>query len=129
MSFANDHKSKNNEKQNKVSPSSNQFSKNDIKKETNSNQDFILHLQRTIGNQAVQRLMHSNIKFDFSKIAIQPKLKLSQPGDGYEQEADRVAEHIVHMPERQSTPVCPCGGGCPRCITQQSILTHTLQKK
>lgn len=58
-----------------------------------------IHLQRAIGNQAVQRLMRPNASggFDFAKIAIQPKLKISQPRDEYEQEADRVAEEIMKM--------------------------------
>jgi hypothetical protein len=50
--------------------------------------DSIIHLQRTIGKQAVQRLMSTNVPFNFAKIDIQPKLKVSQPGDPYEQEAD-----------------------------------------
>jgi hypothetical protein len=61
----------------------------------------IIHLQRTIGNQAVQKLLRSNNTsggFDFAKIGIQPKLKVSQPGDAYEQEADRVAEQVMRMP-------------------------------
>ncbi len=51
----------------------------------------ILFLQRTIGNQAVQRMMKSG--------AIQAKFKIGQPGDKYEQEADRVAEQVMRMPE------------------------------
>lgn len=51
----------------------------------------ILNLQRTIGNQAVQRLFKSGI--------IQAKLRIGQPGDVYEQEADRVAEQVMRMPE------------------------------
>ena len=43
------------------------------------------HLQRTYGNRHLQRL-------------IQAKLKISHPGDKYEQEADRVAEQMA-MPE------------------------------
>jgi hypothetical protein len=65
----------------------------------------IIHLQRTIGNQAVQKLLRSNNTsggFDFAKIGIQPKLKVSQPGDAYEQEADRVAEQVMRMPTRNS---------------------------
>jgi hypothetical protein len=55
----------------------------------------IVHLQRTIGNQALQRLLHSNTRFDFARIGIHAKLNVSQPGNIYEQEADRVAEgHI-----------------------------------
>ena len=82
----------------------------------------ILHLQRTIGNQAVQRLQQSNAEernntltgtisphfgHDFSRIpihppaagAIQTKLAINKPGDKYEQEADRVADKVMRMPE------------------------------
>jgi len=52
--------------------------------------DQILYLQRTIGNQAVQRLIKSG--------ALQAKLKIGQPGDKYEQEADRVADTVMTMP-------------------------------
>ncbi len=53
--------------------------------------DRILFLQRTIGNQAVQRLIKSG--------TLQTKLKIGQPGDKYEQEADRVADAVMRMPE------------------------------
>jgi len=53
--------------------------------------DQILFLQRTIGNQAVQRLIKSG--------ALQAKLRIGQPGDKYEQEADRVADAVMRMPE------------------------------
>lgn len=97
--------------------------------------NYIFHLQRTIGNQAVQRLMRSNTRFSFANISIndnnivqrkpsicscdggcprcsiektiennrsgdpiiQLKLKISQPGDAYEQEADRIAEQVMKM--------------------------------
>ncbi|MCP4115374.1 MAG: DUF4157 domain-containing protein [Desulfobacteraceae bacterium] len=52
---------------------------------------YIHHLQRTIGNRAVQRL-------------IQAKLDVSQPGDAYEQEADQFARRIVTMPTPQAQP-------------------------
>lgn len=65
----------------------------------------ILHLQRTIGNQAVQRLILSSgtAVFDFAKIGIHPKLKVSQPSDPSEQEADRIAEQIMRMSEPEPT--------------------------
>ena len=53
--------------------------------------DRILYLQRTAGNQAVLRLMRSG--------ALQAKLRIGQPGDMYEQEADRVADAVIRMPE------------------------------
>jgi len=60
----------------------------------------ILYLQRTIGNQAVQRMVKSG--------ALQAKLRIGQPGDVYEQEADRVADAVMRMPEpgvqRQEEP-------------------------
>jgi exonuclease VII small subunit len=46
----------------------------------------ILRLQQIIGNRAVTKL-------------IQAKLKVSQPGDVFEQEADRVADQVMRMPE------------------------------
>jgi hypothetical protein len=45
----------------------------------------ILNLQKAIGNQAVGQF-------------IQTKLKIGQPGDKYEQEADRVADTVMGMP-------------------------------
>ena len=63
----------------------------DFSQSANSSVDHILHLQRTIGNQAVQRLFQSG--------AIQTKLKFGQPGDKSEQEADRVADQVVGMPD------------------------------
>jgi len=57
----------------------------------NSHVDRILFLQRTIGNQAVQRLIKSG--------ALQAKLRIGQTGDVYEQEADRVADAVMRMPE------------------------------
>ena len=53
----------------------------------------ILYLQRTAGNQAVQRLVRSGM--------LQAKLRIGQPGDNYEQKADQVAEHVMRMPEPQ----------------------------
>ena len=40
-----------------------------------------------------------NVSFDFNRMAIQPKLNINTPGDQYEQEADRVADQIMQMPE------------------------------
>jgi len=59
---------------------------------TNSPADRIMFLQRTVGNQAVQRLIKSG--------TLQAKLRIGQPGDKYEQEADRVADEVMRMPEQ-----------------------------
>jgi Domain of unknown function (DUF4157) len=59
--------------------------------------DGIDHLHQPIGSQAVQRLIDSNTAFDFARIAIQPKMKISQPTDSYEEEADRLADQVMTM--------------------------------
>ena len=48
-------------------------------------------------NRSSQMPVNSNVSFKFADI--HTKLKVSQPGDEYEQEADRVAEHIVGIKE------------------------------
>jgi len=54
----------------------------------------LLKVQQTAGNRALGSM-------------IQAKLKVSEPGDAYEQEADRVADHVMRMadpsPEAQVT--------------------------
>ncbi|WHZ15366.1 MAG: hypothetical protein OJF52_002210 [Nitrospira sp.] len=54
-------------------------------------------LQRAIGNQAVGRLLRSR--------SIQAKPQISQPGDLYEQEADRAAERVVRGERVLSAPL------------------------
>lgn len=104
----------------------------------------ILHLQRTIGNQAVLRLLEANpevlevesdttastrFAHDFSRIPIfkpspiqiQPKLTVNTPGDVYEQEANRVADQVMRMPDSQLQGDCACGGGCPKCRNVQDV--------
>jgi hypothetical protein len=49
----------------------------------------LTRIQQALGNQAVGRL-------------IQAKLNLNQPGDEYEQEADRIADTVMRMPALQS---------------------------
>jgi hypothetical protein len=98
----------------------------------------VLHLQRTIGNQAALRLpgaeaegldaisraeASANFAHDFSRIplhapapiTIQPKLTINTPGDIYEQEADHVAEQVMRMPEPNIEGGRACGGGCSAC--------------
>jgi hypothetical protein len=100
----------------------------------------ILHLQRTISNQAVQRMLQTHAQeleagftgmatprfgHDLSRIpihrraagAIQTKLAINEPGDSYEQEADRVADQIMSVDEAHPQPKddCACGGKCAEC--------------
>jgi len=84
----------------------------------------ILFLQRTIGNQAVQRLIKSG--------TLQAKLKIGQPGDKYEQEADRVADAVMRMPEPHavSSDTPHIQSACPTCeeekLRQQPIEEEEL---
>jgi len=113
----------------------------------------ILKLQRTIGNQAVLRLFQGyaeernalltgtelpHLGRDCARIpigppkagALQTKLAFNKPGDEYEQEADRVAEHVMRMPEPHVQGACPCGGGCPKCQTEsRAHARQSLQTK
>jgi hypothetical protein len=51
--------------------------------------------KQRMDNQFVSKPYWSSIDFNFGNI--QTKLKVSQPGDIYEQEADRVAEQVMRM--------------------------------
>jgi hypothetical protein len=108
----------------------------------------ILHLQRTIRNQAVQRLLGQAEPDDFearfsikevtrfahkfsqipvhatSPAGVQAKLTVSAPGDSYEQEADRASEQVMRSPEPQLQHACPCSGGCTKCQTEQPGREH-----
>src|SRR5262249_8796998 len=74
-------------------------------------------LQRALGNQGMLRLLESG--------GLQAKLRVSQPGDGDEQEADRAAEHIVSS---QAAPrlqrKCACGGTCASCQEEEQQVIH-----
>lgn len=110
----------------------------------------ILQLQRSIGNRAVGRLLQAHAQepeaqsptgalarfgHDFSRIPvhaeaptnIQLKPQLNTSGNAHEQEADRVAEEVMRMPEPQLQHTCT-GGGFPESQNEQR--THEqLQTK
>jgi hypothetical protein len=110
-----------------------------------SHQPHLMHLQHTIGNQAVLRLMRANaigphshagaatsfgpnLGHDFgraparprSPAIVQTKLTVNSPGDVYEQEADNVSEQVMRAPEPQLQRACACGGTCDDCQKKQS---------
>jgi len=80
----------------------------------------ILQLQQTLGNQAVQQLLRSRM--------LQAKLSISQPGDPFEQEADRVAEKVMRMPapavQRACAPCSSGGSSCPKCESEEEKLVQ-----
>lgn len=98
--------------------------------EQSSNVQSVLHLQRTIGNQGVLRLLQTETEntnsssasisstgfaHDLSRISvypgtcdsIQPKLKVNSRGDRHEQEADRIADEVLrqNMPTKEDEKV------------------------
>ena len=59
---------------------------------------------------------------------VRAKLTIGQPGDRYEQEADRVAEQVVGMPESSSAGKVGAWNSrtmCPECEEERSIQTST----
>jgi hypothetical protein len=79
----------------------------------------VKHLQRTIGNQAVGKLIRG-----VYKNPIQTKLTINQAGDKYEQEADRVADQVMRIPE----PVNPVNTTSP-IQRQEEEEQESLQAK
>ncbi len=68
-----------------------------------------------------------------SPLRLQTKLTVNTPGDQYEQEADRVADQIMRMPEPSLQRQCSCGkssGGeqCDECKKKKKQATGNLQR-
>lgn len=92
----------------------------------------ILALQGTVGNRAVSQLLRSPPR----KAIIQTKLTVGKPGDKYEQEADRVAEAVLHSAGWMNTGIskaplklqgkcatCAQGQGlCPKCAPEEDVI-------
>ena len=76
-------------------------------------------LQHTLGNQALQAMLKSKSP---DSISIQAKPTADKTSDSYEQEADSVAEQVVHAQEPKLEPSCACGGTCPQCQNHQKPL-------
>lgn len=53
---------------------------------------------------------------------LQAKLAVSSPGDVYEQEADRMAEQVLRMPDAATSPGSPCRGSCAQCQPPEGLL-------
>jgi hypothetical protein len=82
----------------------------------------VILFQRTFGNQAVQRLYKSGV--------IQAKLKLGKPNDIYEQEADRVAEQVMRMPDKQHIDSSCRSGYSPLALSYPpSAISHPVTLK
>ncbi len=78
---------------NKKETRSSRKSKVELSSPSSSFADRVQFLQRTVGNQSVERMIRSG--------TLQAKLRIGQPGDVYEKEADRVSDQVMRMPEPQ----------------------------
>ena len=80
----------------------------------------ILQLQKTVGNRALEHLLRSR--------PIQAKLAISQPGDIFEQEADRIADHVMRMPDPTIQRTCSAcessGSTCSACKSEKAALVQ-----
>ena len=72
-------------------------------------------LHHTLGNRAVQHL--------FASGAIQAKLTVGRPDDSYEQEADRVADAVMRMPEPQVQRQCA------ECEEEERLQTKPIENR
>ena len=77
----------------------------------------LLQLQRLAGNRAVLHLMDSR--------GLQTKLRISEPADEHEHEADRAAEQVLHLSQAPSGVVqrkcadCSPGAKCAACEEEE----------
>jgi uncharacterized protein DUF4157 len=56
-----------------------------------------------------------------SRAILQTKLAVNVPGDQYEQEAERVSEQVMRVPESQVQRACACGGSCADCQNKSDV--------
>jgi archaellum component FlaC len=87
----------------------------------------LLTLQQNAGNQAMSELLESG--------AIQAKLRVSQPGDPDELEADHIAQRIVSSPVSPRATLhrkCSCSSGgatCAECEEEQVEQAKGIHRK
>ncbi|MES0490102.1 MAG: DUF4157 domain-containing protein [Leptospirales bacterium] len=102
-----------------------------------SSRNYIMHLQRTIGNQAVGQLVKSGwLQRKLQQMQqplrlppgfgtnVQTKLNIGPPNDKYEQEADTMAEKVVSMDRPQIGSDDRVGNSAPE--ESQQIFRTTL---
>lgn len=110
----------------------------------------LLDLQRTIGNQAVQRMLKTDAAegesglldpsspyfgHDFSRIpihpppaaVIQPKLAINKPGEEDEQIAGRVADRVMNMSAALPSAMSTAAPGYPSSASQPQGLAGVLR--
>jgi hypothetical protein len=94
-------------------------------KPSGTQSNSVVGLQQSAGNQAMLGLLTSG--------AIQAKLRVSQPGDADELEADRVADGVVSSADQGTIHrKCNCDGGsasCPACEEEEVEQAKGIHRK
>jgi hypothetical protein len=108
----------------------------------------LARLRAGYGNQAVLRMLGPSVSLQsrsasqLSGTHLQTKLTVNQPGDAFEQEADRVADQVMRMPDPVPAPVhpnqacsalalqrkCACGGSDTECTSCKEDREGNLQR-
>ncbi len=88
-----------------------------------SQRENLAVLQKSYGNQAVLRMMGRSQP---AALPMQTKLTVNQPGDQYEQEADRVADQVMRMPAPKIQRVCP---ECEEELQRQPVEEEEKKKE
>jgi Domain of unknown function (DUF4157) len=93
---------------------SSQINKPKLSPPANSPVARISFLQRTVGNSEVERLLRSRVSqaelavgpsvVEEQRFGLQAKLAVNEPGDIYEEEADRIAWHVLAAPTHSAAP-------------------------
>lgn len=89
------------------------------------------------GESPGTRASAPRLAHDFSRISIhpdprftlRPKLQVNPVGDPFEQEADRVAEHVMRTPEPQPQRTPAHGGTCTECQNRETNADHLHAKR
>ena len=88
--------------------------------------------KRTVKSLTTGRLKHrtADCVSPGLPLFLQPKLAVSQPGDPYELEADRVADQVMRMPEPSVQRQCAaCASGGPPCAACEDEAPVTVSRK
>jgi hypothetical protein len=85
----------------------------------------LYQLQKRAGNQAFLRMVEAGV--------VKPKLRVSQPGDADEIEADRIADSVLSAPAPATLQrKCFCSGGgtsCPECEVEEVEPAKGIHRK
>jgi hypothetical protein len=80
---------------------------------------LVSKISKTEWKAPLSRMQSAELTRSIKSSALQAKLRIGQPNDIYEQEADRVAEQVTRMPD----PALQCR--CPRCDEDEKEVLQT----